>query len=452
MFEFDEMPATLFSNHHPYPIGSPYVLYQAPVQQFSDPVLSFRRFHGSRPVHSPGTPACKDRVQAARDAFVFHDPLCHEKKSERQVAPGQFQLPDETITIAELLKTAGYTTGIFGKWGLGVENTSGDPQAQGFDEFFGYYCQVHAHNSFPEYLYHNSEKVMLQNEVVYMPEDHWTRGLGSYATKKVDYSNDLIVDKALDFIDRNKDNPFFLYIPVTIPHNNGEAPEGERLEIPSPGIYADSAWIREDQIYAAMITHLDGYVGKIIQALKNNKLDKNTIVFFTSDNGGFRYSDLKHNGIFRGMKRDLYEGGIRVPMVAWWPGMIREGTVSNHISGFTDFLPTACDLAGIDIPENIDGISFLPALLNKDQEKHEYLYWEFHEMGNKQAVRMGKWKGIRLNIFDNPDAPVELYNLEEDPSETTNISGSFPDVVNGMEEIMKKAHSSDPNWPLFKDE
>ncbi len=374
-------------------------------------------------------------------------------RGNKEVEPyGQFQIHDETVTVAELLKTAGYTTGIFGKWGLGVENTSGDPQIQGFDEFFGYYCQVHAHNSYPKYLYHNSKKVMLDNEVVYMPEDHWTRGLGSYAIKKINYSNDLIVDNALDFIDRNKGKPFFLYLPVTIPHNNGEAPEGKRLEIPSPGIYADSVWNKQDQIYAAMISHLDEYVGKLIHALKNNQIDKNTIVFFTSDNGGFRYSDLKHNGILRGMKRDLYEGGIRVSFIAWWPDKIRKGTISKHVSAFWDFLPTACELAGIGIPDDIDGISFLPSLLNNDQDKHEYLYWEFHEMGKKQAVRMGKWKGVRLNVFENPDAPVELYNLEEDPSETTDVSGSFPDVVKRIEEIMNEAHKPDPNWPLTKKE
>jgi arylsulfatase A len=374
-------------------------------------------------------------------------------RGNKEVNPyGQFQIPDATVTVAELLKQAGYSTGIFGKWGLGVENTEGDPQNQGFDEFFGYYCQVHAHNSFPEYLYHNRDRVLLKNEVVYMPKDSWSRGLGSYATKKVEYSNDLILDKALNFIVGNKNRSFFLYLPITIPHENGEAPEGKKLEITSLSFYADSSWNEDDKAYAAMITHLDGYIGKIRNLLEELKIDRNTVVFFTSDNGGFRYSDLHHNGIYRGIKRDLYEGGIRVPLIVWWPGTIKAGTESNHVSGFMDFLPTICDLARIKVPDKLDGKSYLPALLGKKQLVHDYLYWEFHEMGKKQAVRMGKWKGVRLNVFDNPDAPVELYNIETDPSETINVSKTNPEIINMITEIMKQAHAPDTNWVLYRNE
>lgn len=374
-------------------------------------------------------------------------------RGNKEVNPyGQFQLPDETVTVAELLKQAGYVTGLFGKWGLGVENTTGDPQNQGFDEFFGYYCQVHAHNSFPEYLYYNREKVFLENEVVYMPEDSWSRGLGSYATKKIDYSNDIILDKALDFIVKNRNKSFFLYLPVTLPHENGEAPPGERLEIPSLSFYADSNWNKEDQAYAAMITHLDGYIGKIRNLLEELRITRKTIVFFTSDNGGFRNSNLNHNGSLRGIKRDLYEGGIRVPLIVWWPETIKAGIVSDHISGFIDFLPTVCDLAGVMPPDNIDGKSFYPALLNNNQPEHDYLYWEFHEMGKKQAVRMGKWKGVRLNVFENPEAPVELYNLENDPSETNNVAEANPEIVDRIRSIMILAHVPDTNWVLYKNE
>jgi arylsulfatase A-like enzyme len=365
---------------------------------------------------------------------------------------GQFQLPDETITVAELLKQAGYTTGQFGKWGLGVENTTGDPQNQGFDEFFGYYCQVHAHNSFPEYLYENRNKVYLDNEVIYMPKDSWSRGLGSYATKKIDYSNDLIVDKALDFITENKKRPFFVYLPVTIPHENGEAPENEKLEVPGLSFYSDSNWTSEDQAYAAMISRLDGYVGKIRDLLEKLSIEKNTAVFFTSDNGGFRYSQLNHNGSFRGIKRDLYEGGIRVPLIVWWPEIIQSGRVSNHISGFIDFLPTVCEMANIEIPDFVDGKSYLPTLEDKNQAGHEYLYWEFHEMDKKQAVRMGKWKGVRLNVFQDPEAPVELYDLNNDPSETHDISAANPEIANLIKEIMQKEHRADTNWRLFNSE
>jgi len=265
-----------------------------------------------------------------------------------------------------------------------MQNTSGDPQRQGFDEFYGYYCQVHAHNSYPEYLYHNGVKEYLRNEVVYMPADHWTRGLGSYAMKKVDYSNDLIMNAAENFVREHKDGPFFLYLPLTIPHNNGEAPEGAMLEIPGPYLYTDSAWTDEDRIYATMITHLDSYVGRICGLLDELHLSGRSVFIFTNDNGGFRESALHHNGIFRGMKRDLYEGGIRVPLIVRWPGTILPGTKSDYVSAFQDFLPTACELAGINYPGNIDGISYLPALTGKEQPVHEYLYWEFHEKGNNR--------------------------------------------------------------------
>jgi arylsulfatase A-like enzyme len=197
---------------------------------------------------------------------------------------------------------------------------------------------------------------------------------------------------------------------------------------------------------------MDGYVGSIRNLLEELDIATNTVIFFTSDNGGFRYSDLKHNGTYRGIKRDLYEGGIRVPLIAWWPGTIKAGAESNHISGFIDFMPTICELAGIETLEYLDGISYLPALLNNKQDSHEYLYWEFHEMGNRQAVRMGKWKGVRLNVFENPEAPIELYDLEADPSETNNISEDNPDIVSKIKDIMKQAHVADKNWPLSSSE
>jgi len=365
---------------------------------------------------------------------------------------GQFSIQDETVTVAELLKEAGYTTGLFGKWGLGVENTTGDPQNQGFDQFYGYYCQVHAHNSYPEYLYHNGEKVYLQNEVTYLPEDHWTRGLGSYSTNKVDYSNDLIQEKAIEFIDQNKENPFFLYLAVTMPHNNGEALEGEKLEIPDRGMYADSAWSLDDQRYASMISRLDSYVGELLTRLEDLGIDNNTLILFTSDNGGFRFSELKHNGILKGRKRDLYEGGVRVPLLAKWPGKVASGIVTDHISAFWDFLPTACDVAGVAIPDDIDGISYYPTLVGENQPCHEYLYWEFHEQGKKQAVRMGNWKGVRLNVFEEPDGPIELYNLETDISEDNNIAADQTEVVEKIRKIMVDGRSDDYNWSLINEE
>jgi len=400
--------------------------------------------------HYSGSPVCAPaRSVLMTGLHTGHTP----SRGNLEVDPyGQFPLPGETTTVAELLKKAGYVTAMYGKWGLGVENTTGDPNLQGFDDFYGYYCQVHAHNSFPEYLYHNGEKVMLNNEVNYMPEDHWTRGLGGYATKKIDYSNDDFFEMALEFIDNNRENPFFLYIPVTMPHDNGEAPEGEKYESPTLEPYEDEDWSYEKKSRAAVITRMDNYIGLIMEELEKTDLSHNTILIFTSDNGCDNPSFFDGSGVLRGMKRDVYEGGIRVPLIIRWPGKIIAGSVSDHVSAFWDFLPTACEIAGLDIEIETDGISYLPELLGKPQSEHEYLYWEFQELGKKQAARKGKWKAVRLNVYKTPDAPLELYNLETDIGEQNNVAGQFPEVVKQMEEIIEEAHASDPNWPMFADE
>ncbi len=361
---------------------------------------------------------------------------------------GQIPIPDEVVTVAELLKDEGYVNGQIGKWGLGVENTSGDPQNQGFDYFYGYYCQVHAHNSFPEYLYENGQRVYLDNEVKYLPEDHWTRGLGGYATKKVDFSNDLFHTKALDFIDSNADTSFFLYLPVTIPHNNGEAPDPYKFETPSLHPYTSRPWTLEERSYAAMITRLDSMVGDILSSLVEKEIAENTLVIFTSDNGPEKNDIFNSNGILNGLKRDLTEGGIRVPFIAWWPGKIEPGSKTGHLSAFWDFLPTACELAGKEAPSFTDGISYLPVLLGKEQPQHEYLYWEFHERGGKQAVRKGEWKAVRRNVKEDPDSPVLLFNLDSDPSEATDISSEYPEIVKEMVEIMEKEHRPSAVFPF----
>ncbi len=400
--------------------------------------------------HYSGSPVCAPaRSVLMTGLHTGHTP----SRGNLEVDPyGQFPLPGETTTVAELLKKAGYRTAMYGKWGLGVENTAGDPNLQGFDDFYGYYCQVHAHNSFPEYLYHNGEKVMLNNEVSYLPEDHWTRGLGGYATKKIDYSNDDFFEMALEFIDNNRTNPFFLYIPVTMPHDNGEAPEGEKYESPTLEPYEDEDWSFEKKSRAAVITRMDKYIGLIMEELEKKDLRHNTILIFTSDNGCDNPDFFNGSGVLRGMKRDVYEGGIRVPLIVRWPGKIKAGSVSDHVSAFWDFLPTACEIAGLDIEIETDGISYLPELLGKPQSEHEYLYWEFQELGKKQAARKGKWKAVRLNVYDAPDAPLELYNLETDIGEQNDVASHFPEVVKQMEEIIEEAHVSDPNWPMFADE
>ncbi|MCM5663387.1 arylsulfatase [Galbibacter mesophilus] len=378
-----------------------------------------------------------------------------EIRGNKQADPiGQIPLSDEAVTVAEVLKNAGYRTALIGKWGLGIENSTGDPLKQGFDSYYGYLDQVLAHNYYPEYLLRNGKKEFLENKVVYQDSTAWHRGLGSHTEEKVEYSQDLFMEETMDFLDKQEDKPFFLYLPFTIPHDNGEAPEGYRQEIPDLGIYADKDWPRETKAYAAMITRLDSDVGKILNKLKEKGLDENTLVIFTSDNGPMPNMEFTEffnsNGPFKGGKRDLYEGGIRIPFIARWPGKINPNTQSEHISAFWDFLPTASELAGVEPPENIDGISYLPALLGKEQPKHQYLYWEFPEKGYSVALRKGKWKAVRRNMEENPDAALELYNLKEDSGETNNVASEHPELVEEMEILLRDARTPSKEFPMPK--
>ncbi|MCJ7730381.1 MAG: arylsulfatase, partial [Sedimentisphaerales bacterium] len=318
------------------------------------------------------------------------------------------------VTVAELLKQAGYTTGIIGKWGLGETGTTGIPNKKGFDYWFGYLNQRHAHNYYPEFLWRNEESIPIEGNKLLKPEPG---GWGESASK-VTYSPDLFTKEAIAFVEQNsdfakatpdkspdkKDRPFFLYLAYTIPHANNEAGQNG-MEVPSLGQYANKDWPPPQKGHAAMITRMDADIGKLMSKLKKLGLDENTLVMFSSDNGPHKEGGgdpnfFKSAGPLRGYKRDLYEGGIRVPMLARWPGKIKAGSVTSHISAFWDFLPTCCELVGIETPPNFDGISMLPTLLGqtRKQKKHEFLYWEFHEQGKKQAVRMGDWKGVRLNV------------------------------------------------------
>jgi len=350
------------------------------------------------------------------------------------------------ITVAELCKKNGYKTAMIGKWGLGNPGTTGEPSNQGFDYYYGYLDQVLAHNYYPEFLMRNGKKEMLANEVKYLSKKKWHRGLGSYSTKKVDYSHDLFTEEALHFIEENKKNPFFLYLPYTIPHENGEALKGQKMEVPDYGIYSEMDWDSDQKGYAAMITRMDKDIGAILKKLKDEGIDKNTLVIFTSDNGPeMHYSFARNfdsNGVFRGGKRDLYEGGIRVPLIARWPGKIAPGSVSEHISAFWDFLPTACEIVGVPVPENTDGISYLPALTGKkNQPEHEYLYWEFYGKGGKKAIRKGQWKAVVNNLYKDLNSPVELYNLNTDPGETQNLADKYPKIVTEVDSILRTASS-----------
>ena len=338
---------------------------------------------------------------------------------------GRIPLNPDDVTVAEVLKTAGYTTGIVGKWGLGEPGTEGIPNKQGFDFWFGYLNQRHAHTYYTDYLWRNTDKVILK---------------GNLDGKRTEYSHDLMTEEALGFVRRAKAKPFFLYLAYTIPH--------AKFHVPSLEPYADKPWPQQARAYAAMVTRMDRDIGRLLALLKELGLDRDTIVFFTSDNGGYPDGDARKmfnpQGPLRGNKGNLYEGGLRVPMLVRWPGRIKAGRVSDQMWAFWDFLPTAAELAGVEPPKGIDGISMLPAILGKTQsQSHEFLYWEFRTRGFSQAVRWGDWKGIR----GGTEEPLALYNLKSDLGEKHDVAKAHPDVVARIEGFMARSRTPSKHWP-----
>ena len=368
-------------------------------------------------------------------------------------------LRPEDVTVAKVLKSAGYATGLIGKWGLGEADTTGAPNRQGFDYSFGYLNQTHAHNYYPEYLWRNGERVPLKNEV----GGKWKNSIGGVAVKRVEYSHDLFAAEALKFVEQHKGAPFFLYLAFTMPHANNEAGK-EGMEVPDYGPYADKDWPTPEKGRAAMITRMDADVGRLFTKLNELKLDEKTIVFFTSDNGPHREGGadpdfFRSSGPLTGIKRSLHDGGIRVPMIVRWPGKVPAGRDCPLVWAFWDFLPTVADLAGVEPPKNIDGISIERTLrvlpisapisgtgpyVVGDQKGHDFLYWEFHEGGSKQAVRMGQWKAIRQKL----GAPLELYDLSRDLGEERNIAADHPDIIAKIEAYLKTARTESEHWPL----
>jgi len=335
-------------------------------------------------------------------------------------------LKAEDITVAEVLKRAGYVTGITGKWGLGEPDTTGIPNRQGFDEWLGYLNQKNAHSYYPPYLWHNEEKLILK---------------GNQEGRQKQYSHDLMTDFALDFIHRHKAESFFLYLPYTIPH--------AKYEIPSTDPYTNESWPKDAKVHAAMITLMDRDVGRIMALLKSLNLDERTMVFFCSDNGAAKRWDgiFDSSGPLRGHKRDMYEGGIRTPMLVRWPHKVPAGKVSTAVWYFADLLPTLAELVGIKPPDNIDGISVLPAILGKKQTTDDrFLYWEFFEKGFNQAVRWRNYKAVR----PGQGKPLELYDLAKDLAEQHDIAARYPKVVAKIEEYLKTARTESPNWPVSK--
>lgn len=381
---------------------------------------------------------------------------------ENPLLEGQLPIPDSTITIAKLLKKAGYKTAMVGKWGLGAPMTAGEPNNQGFDYFYGSLCQRQDHQYYPAHLWENTFRVPLNNKVqdpnIKFPDNLNLKDAENYKRySQTDYSPDFMLEAALEFLDASKDKPFFLYYPSPLPHASMQAPErlvnyyhkkfGEEKPFLG-GNYVPCRYPRAT--HAAMITLLDEQVGSIVKKLKDMGVYENTVIIFSSDNGASNEGGadcpwFDSNGPFKSEfgwgKGFLYEGGIREPLIVVWPGKVKPGTRNDLISANWDFLPTACQIANIKLPANIDGVSFLPSLLsdNQKQEKHPFLYWEFPQYGGQQAVRLGKWKGIRMNILKG-NLKIQLYDLDNDIQEQNDVMAKNPGILKQIEEIMEKEH------------
>jgi len=412
--------------------------------------MRFRQFYSGSPVCAPSRCVLMTGKHGGH-AYI---------RDNREVRPeGQWPIPAAEVTIAELLKSAGYVTGAFGKWGLGFVGTEGDPNRQGFDIFFGYNCQREAHNFYPDHLWRNDQRVALEGN---------DRGLTGRH-----YSHDLIEAEALQFIRENKSKPFFLYAAFTIPHLALQVPQDSLAEYvgkwDDPPYDGKNGYLPHPTpraAYAAMVTRLDRSVGRIAALLNELNLDERTLVIFTSDNGGafgevtkdfqFKpgrlggtdYAFFGSTGPFRAFKGSVYEGGVRVPFIARWPGRIKAGALSELPAVFYDALPTLCDLAGVKPPRNTDGLSILPTLLGKGrQAKHEFLFWDFNGYGGQQAVRLGDWKGVRRNL-QLGETGIELYNLATDVGEQRDAAAQHPEIVRRMAEIMRREHTPSDAFPI----
>ncbi len=380
-----------------------------------------------------GTTVCApSRTSLMIGKHMGHSPI----RANREIQPaGQLPLPAGTFTVAQLLKSAGYRTACIGKWGMGMFETTGSPLKVGFDHFFGYNCQRHAHSYFPKYLYNDDQRFDLPGN----------DGNLKVEGKGAVYSQNLIAEETLKFVREHKEEPFFLYYAVTLPHGT--------FHIDDQGIYKDKPWTEEQKNYAAMVTRLDTDVGRLLTLLKELHIDEKTLVMFSGDNGSSfapnsplgRLFEQAANGM-RGYKRELYEGGLRNAGIIRWPGVVPAGRVSEEAWAFWDFLPTCAALTGAKIPAEVrpDGVSMVPFLKGGRMPVRDYFYWELHEGASLQAVRWGDWKGVR----NGPSKAVEIYDLKSDVGEAQNLAASRPDLVEKAETLMAEAHVDDPNFPL----
>lgn len=382
-----------------------------------------------------GTTVCApSRTSLMTGLHMGHSPI----RANREIQPeGQKPLPNGTLTVAQLLKREGYATAAIGKWGMGMFQTSGSPLKNGFDHFFGYNCQRHAHSYFPEYLYNDDQRFELPGN------DGNTKVEGKGAV----YAQNLIADETVKWVRAQRDKPFFLFHAITLPHG--------AFQIDDQGIYKDQPWTAQQKNYAAMVTRLDRDVGRLLDLLGEMGVEKNTLVMFSGDNGSSfppgseigKLFDQTMGGRLRGFKRTMYEGGLRQAAFAWWPGTVPAGRVSDEPWAFWDFLPTAAELSGAEIPPTarLDGYSLVPFLKGGPVPQRECFYWELHESGPSiQAVRWGDWKAVR----NSPSQPLEIYDLKSDVGESKNLAGARPDLVAKAEALMKSARVDDPDWPL----
>lgn len=423
-------------------------------EKFNTPNIDKLAQEGKRftQCYSGTTVSAPSRASLITGLHTGHTPI----RGNKELMPeGQFALPANIPSLISVFKNAGYVTGAFGKWGLGSPGSTGDPNNQGIDDFFGFNCQLLAHNYYADHLWENDKRIAL-------PEND----NGAFGT----YTQDLIHDKALDFIHKNKDENFFLFLPYILPHAELIVPEdsiiqkfrGMYPEKPYKGVDAGSTFRKGGYCsqthpratFAAMVYRLDVYVGQVVAKLKEEGLYDNTMIVFCSDNGphqegGADPEFFNGNGIYRGYKRDLYEGGIRVPFIASWPGKIEAGTESDLMCSFWDMMPTFSDILKVKVPAG-DGVTILPTLIGKGRQKqHDYLYFEFQEAGGRQAVRQGNWKLIRLNVRKGANSIYELYNLAADPQEKYNVASAHPKQLEKLTQLMLSAHCEDENWPLY---
>jgi arylsulfatase A-like enzyme len=378
----------------------------------------------------------------------------HARVRENMYNGYRESLKEGDYTVAMMLKEAGYITGMFGKWGLALHNQYGIPRRMGFDEFYGYLNQRHAHCHYPEFLYHNEERVyypengehhILENYRGEQPYDEngVCHPLGIPDPSKAKYAFDEYCKKSLEFVCKNKDKPFFLYLPYTPPHGYNIVPE--------LGIYNDKDWPLTHKVYAAMITRMDGEIGKLLNLLKELDIGDNTLIIFDSDNGNSdprpAEGEISIKELFNnqcptaGSKGDIRDGAFHVPALACWPGHIEPGSVSDHIWAFWDIMPTFADIIGVKPPDDIDGISFLPTLLGEDskQKEHDFLYWEFK---GEQAVRRGDWYG-----YKDKQGKLQIFNLIENPEQDNDLSEKYPDIAEKIDNIMQREHTPSDAFP-----